>query len=54
MLPKLASVTHAVITLITRNEARRLKAVEGSGARITKASMPNRCKSDGGDESLLR
>jgi hypothetical protein len=28
MLPKLASVTRVVITLITRNEARPLKVVE--------------------------
>jgi hypothetical protein len=54
MLPKLASVAHVVITLITRNEARPLKVVEGSGARMTMASMPNRCKSNSGEESLLQ
>jgi hypothetical protein len=42
-----------VITLITRNEARPLKVVEGSGAGMTKASVPNRCRSDAGEENLL-
>jgi hypothetical protein len=54
MFPKLASVTQALITLITRNGAGPLKFVESSRAGMTKASVPNRCRSDTRDEDLLR
>jgi hypothetical protein len=53
MFSKLAGVTHAVINLITLFGAGALECVEDSSVKMTKAGVPNRCRSHTGDEGLV-